>query len=282
MDTSATSAAASSVDAPPETMVYLQWAGIAVLIIVLYFAINSILTNYRNTNKNEPMLIPTPTNIQSLTKSFDGNLMPMSKDGTEYAYSFWIMINDWNFNYGKPKCIMFRSTDDVNSFKVASPSIWLYPRENKLMVRVSTQNADQRYDQQLYPNASASCRYDGDVRGKNLNTPATACDISNIPLQKWVHISVSLWNRLLDVYMNGKLVRSCVLPGVPVTDPNQLKYLYVGKGDTYNGYISRLKYFNRALSANEVYDLYAAGPLPASFWWTELVDKIQISFNIHE
>lgn len=38
------------------------------------------------------------------------------------------------------------------------------------------------------------------------------CMINNFPLQRWVNLIVSLNNRTMDVYLNGKLVRTCILP----------------------------------------------------------------------
>ena len=267
---------------PENSGPYLKWTGIIVLIVIVFLLIQYVVYLYGNKNINEPMLIPGPTNISSLSKPFSGNLLPMSKNGAEFAYSFWIMINDWNFNYGKPKCIFFRSTENVNDFTIAAPSVWLYPNENKLMVRVSTLQGDVEYDNVTFAGAKngggGSCN--PKFSGKTPST-TTACDISNIPLQKWVHVTVSMWNRLLDIYMNGKLVRSCVLPGVPVTDASKLAYLHVGRGDTYNGYISRLKYYNRAVTAAEVYDTYVEGPLPPSYWLTDLMNKVQIVMNVN-
>jgi len=228
-------------------------------------------------------------------KPFAGSLLPMSTNGTEFSYSFWLLINDWNFNYGKPKCILFRSTGDVKTFSVASPSIWLYPYENKMMVRLSTMlgkgGPNTPYDNVTYN----TCNTSGNKTYSNANpkyfcdqsqfNTINACDIDGIPLQKWVHVSVILWNRTLDVYMNGKLARSCVLPGMPVTDSSQLNQLNVGycggNASTFNGYISRLRYWNRAITAAEVYNTYTDGPLPLSYWWSQLVNKVNVTLNVN-
>jgi hypothetical protein len=41
------------------------------------------------------------------------------------------------------------------------------------------------------------------------------CSVENAPLQTWFSLSVTVFQRNLDIYINGKLVKSCVLPGVP-------------------------------------------------------------------
>jgi hypothetical protein len=87
--------------------------------------------------------------------------------------------------------------------------------------------------------------------------PSDDCDLLELPLQRWSHVVISLWNRTTDIYLNGKLVRSCVLknvPKIPHEDP-----LYICQDGGYDGYFSQLRYFNRALNADEIYKLYSKG-----------------------
>jgi hypothetical protein len=46
-----------------------------------------------------------------------------------------------------------------------------------------------------------------------------SCSIEDVPLQRWTNLIISLDNRALDLYLDGKLVRTCVLPGVPKMNP---------------------------------------------------------------
>jgi hypothetical protein len=68
-----------------------------------------------------------------------------------------------------------------------------------------------------------------------------------------------LWNRTTDIYLNGKLARSCILPNVPKVPWSAS--LDVCKNGGFNGRLASLRYFNRSLNANEVYKLYSKGPL---------------------
>jgi hypothetical protein len=36
----------------------------------------------------------------------------------------------------------------------------------------------------------------------------------NVPVQKWVNLIISVYGRSLDVYIDGKLAKTCLLPGV--------------------------------------------------------------------
>jgi hypothetical protein len=87
----------------------------------------------------------------------------------------------------------------------------------------------------------------------NHNLP---CDIIDLPLQRWNHVVVVLWNRNIDVYLNGKLARSCTLRSVPILNNGNL---YINQEGGYKGDMSNLRYFNRAINAEQVYDIYKKG-----------------------
>ena len=93
---------------------------------------------------------------------------------------------------------------------------------------------------------------------ENFN-PNKECDLVELPLQRWSHVVVVLWNRTTDIYLNGKLVRSCILDNVPKVPTNSP--LYVCQDGGFDGKFGQLRYFNRALNADEIYHLYRKGPL---------------------
>lgn len=83
------------------------------------------------------------------------------------------------------------------------------------------------------------------------------------PLQKWVHIGYVLNNRTVDIYVDGKLERSCVLRGVPVL--NEMPVQVADNGGFY-GQIAKMQYFTRPLEPNEIAELYSEGPyMPSKF-----------------
>lgn len=173
------------------------------------------------------------------------SLMPKSQT-YEYSINFWIFISDWTYNYGLPKCILYRGDPNCNN---ASPMIFLYPETNNLMIRFSN---ERNKDIPLNP-------FKCNQKDSGLYNPSNTCDVSNIPLQKWVQISVVLWNTTTDIYINGKLARSCTHSSIPyIMDGSNL---YVTQGGGFNGYISRLQYFNYSIDALKAYKLYMLGPV---------------------
>jgi hypothetical protein len=85
--------------------------------------------------------------------------------------------------------------------------------------------------------------------------------VTDFPLQKWVHVVVSQYNQVVDIYIDGKLKSSCVLPRFPDIVQDDL---ILSPNDGFSGQMSKVEYINSALTADRVYDLYTQGPTPSS------------------
>ena len=85
----------------------------------------------------------------------------------------------------------------------------------------------------------------------------SACTIDNIPIQKWVNVIISLYGRTLDTYLNGKLVRTCVLPGVPNVNNNA--DIQVTPDGGFSGWTTSFKYWSDASNPQEAYNIYKDG-----------------------
>jgi len=85
------------------------------------------------------------------------------------------------------------------------------------------------------------------------------CDIPNIDMQKWVNITVVLSGRTIDVYMDGKLVRSCVTRSYYKVDATGVKLKITERGG-FDGYINTVSTYNKSLTPSEIYTIYELGP----------------------
>lgn len=83
------------------------------------------------------------------------------------------------------------------------------------------------------------------------------CVINNIPIQKWTHVVVSVFNNSIEVYLDGKLVKTKALRGFP--KPN-LQNMHICPNGGFNGFIANLNYSNMTLPSNEIYNIYKSGP----------------------
>lgn len=90
------------------------------------------------------------------------------------------------------------------------------------------------------------------------------CMVENIKLQRWTHIVVSVYNNIVDVYCDGKLCKSSVLKGFPQPNTNDL-HLSLDGG--FSGKMAKTNFINAAISQNEAYELYRAGPVYRDGLW---------------
>ena len=90
---------------------------------------------------------------------------------------------------------------------------------------------------------------------------STMCDLPEVQLQRWVNIAVAVNGKTVDVYMDGKLSRSCVLPTFYKVDAGGYAASLLAYGG-FGGQISTTTMYDAALNPEAVYKNYMAGPEP--------------------
>ena len=197
------------------------------LIYVIYITIAAI-----NKKKSQnPVVVNDVIDANVSRPEFN---LPEVTIGLNQAFSTWIYIKNFIYKFFEYKNILWKgNASSERANKVHSPSLWIYPLTNSLKVVTSTQD-------------------DGGVE---------SCDIPNIPLMTWVHICYVLNNRTVDIYINGKLERSCALRNLPILTDDGV-FITMGKPDAgFYGKVGRTQYFTKALLPTDVMDLYQQGPL---------------------
>ena len=165
---------------------------------------------------NAPQSFPLP-NSQSV----------LVKTGGEYTLSFWMYINSWDYRAGLAKSVL--QIVDSASPQHALLTTILYPNEPKLMVRVHTESKSTGMDYTNFSNFNSllSGSQTGSMFGPTLESPM--CDLADIDLQRWINITISVNGRIVDVYYDGKLARSCVLPDIPTAPMNGKQAVAIGQ-----------------------------------------------------
>lgn len=194
-----------------------------VILGVLIYVIIALKKRADKHNDTSPMIVGAPIDMNR-KKTYTAKLAP-SQYGLEFTFSMWVYVADWDYKYGETKNILHMGNDKQNQF---APKIFLGPTKNQLFTRINT-HAD-------------------------INE---GCIVDNFPLQKWVHIIYVLNNRTVDIYIDGKLERSCVLKGIPILNKGPL---HLGLDGGYYGKLAKLQYFSRALGPDEAYEIYTQGP----------------------
>lgn len=161
--------------------------------------------------------------------------LPNNNNTSNYTYSTWFYVDDWNYRFGEPKVLLGRIDQDQHP----SPSIVLGAMENDITISVA-----------CYPQTSSS----GVVSDTSV---VHKCVVRNFPLQSWVNLIISLYGRTLDVYMAGKLVRTCVLPGVAKV--NSSANIQVTPSGGFSGNTANFEYWDDASNPQQAYNIYKAG-----------------------
>lgn len=95
----------------------------------------------------------------------------------------------------------------------------------------------------------------------NQNTSKHTCTVKNVPIQKWVNVIVSFNNRTLDIYMNGKLVKTCYMDEPPEISASE-DVVISPTGKTFSGMTSKFKFWNTSMDPQKAWYTYSDGFAP--------------------
>ena len=98
---------------------------------------------------------------------------------------------------------------------------------------------------------------------KTTSEKSEICSIPNISPYTWIHVSYVVNNRNVDVYINGKLVKSCLLNGIPLFPDHSIYQVTVGNQlrGVIDCDIATFQYYGRLLSPNDIYSLSQQAPI---------------------
>jgi hypothetical protein len=160
--------------------------------------------------------------------------------GIEFTWSVWLYIDDLTYNSGSYRCVFYKGNDYAKNpnaqsqdsqglnFPNNAPGLYIAPNTNQLVIMMNTFNV--------------------------INEEIT---VDDIPINKWVNVIIRCQNNTLDVYINGTIIKSHNLHGVPKQNYGDV---YVAPNGGFSGYISNLWYYNYALGTAEIARLSAKGP----------------------
>lgn len=172
--------------------------------------------------KNSKQIIQDPKNKNSITLYRSDN----QEGGAVFSYSFWFVIENMQYKYGEWKHMFHKGNKSANPNR--APGVWIHPDKNALRIYMNTYTKIYEY-----------------------------LDIDNIPIKKWVHCVIVLNGIYLDVYINGHLKTRKKIEGMPKQNFGDLWLsLYGG----FDGYMSNMRYFRKALKYYEIEEITKNGP----------------------
>ena len=179
--------------------------GIAIVVLII------MLVKYFLSDKNSLSSVQIGQNSATISASSLATNSSGASD-SNFSYSVWFYVNDWNYRYGEPKVVFGRmgSLSDASGGSISGvsgldpcPAVVLGAVENDISVSLG-----------CYPGADQEPTTPGG------NTVIHTCSVANVPIQKWVNLVVSVYGRSMDIYIDGKLVRTCLLPGIANVNNN--------------------------------------------------------------
>lgn len=203
-----------------------------VIIILLIIAYNYIMRDVNTLTQMKSGQEMTTINPSSLASSSSG-----SSTGN-YTYSIWFFVDNWNYRYGEEKIIFGRMITGSGT-QEPCPSVTLGSVQNNIDVALA-----------VYPGLDEEPE-------EGSNFVVHKCSIANVPIQKWCNLLISTYGRSLDIYLDGKLVRTCVLPGVAKVDSNAPVFVTPMGG--FSGWTARFQYWPQSTNPQGAWNIYRKG-----------------------
>ena len=221
-----------------------------VLIIVLAYTVYKLMTKTTATVSGFSDASKTLTVSSDKTGSTSG--------ANNYGYSVWLYIDTWISSEASATTInknVLTRCDAGNNPLVA---MYLDNNQNNLNVV---------------------------VRG-NETAP---CTIRNVQLQKWINLTMSVYGNTLDLYLDGKLVRTCIMKTMPAALKSG-ENVYVGGGYTMaasaiapqdgdlQGYLSNVVYKAEYFTPEEAWSIYSDGYSGAGMF--DFLHSYKLNFSL--
>ena len=241
----------------------------------------------------------TLSNYDLITKTQNANIdasspiiitsdkLPVLYEGGEFTVSTWIYLTNWSYRAGFNKSILSIGGPNFDTLRMylggnkPKLHIRLQTRENGNVVQTVPMNNNQVPSESL-DKATQNSVFGIQQTDSGLLDSSPLCDLPEIELQRWVNVTIAVNGKTVDVYMDGKLARSCVLPSYFKVDSGGYSATLLSYGG-FGGQISTVTMYDGALNPEAVYKNYIAGPEPITSigQWLSSIFKFGINVSVN-
>ena len=219
---------------------------IAVVLFVVLFRAGMYIINYFTSPSKTPILIDGMIDgNKSYIIEVDPNIKKSKpiyrsdnqNNGIEFTYNAWIFIDNIYNQKDKYQHIFHKGDDDFNnapvdkpgiSFPNNCPGVYIAPNSNVISVMINT-----------------------------FTDVIEEIQIDNIPVNKWICLTIRVQNKTVDIYVNGTLIKRHTMMGVPRQNYGKI---YCGQQGGFGGYLSKLQYWDYAINYNTIQNILKSGP----------------------
>jgi hypothetical protein len=225
-----------------ESNSYIARAAFILLVVFLFFVllrvVTAVIKYFIGRTANPVKLIDGmhdgSTKMGPLTQGFGSEYTIArsnnEENGIEFTWAVSLYIKDHKdggdirhiFSKGSVPTFTNSTQTGITTINQA-PGLYFHRVENKLIVKMDT-----------------------------FNNSTSSIEILSIPHNKWLNVLIRCKQTLIDVYINGQVAKSIVLPSTPKQNYGNV---YISESGGFIGNISNLFYYNHALSINEIQKL---------------------------
>jgi hypothetical protein len=203
----------------------------AILLFIIYFNMPSV-SNYISTQGGKQLVNkPVNTNSEYALGTYQ-ELNESEEYDYQYGLSFWVFIHaappNTNSNYNNYTSLL--------NFG-GKPNVLYNGSTNSLMVTIEQDTENNKHHKLT----------EYDEKGNRI-----LYKNNNFLLQKWNNIIINYSGGILDIFINGELVKS----NIGVVSYYKLDNLTIGENNGIEGGICNVVYFKNALTSTNVYYLY--------------------------
>ena len=219
---------------------------IVIIIFIYLFRVGLYLLNYFLLPSRTPTLIDGMINgNKSYIVEVDPNLSDAKpiyrsddqNNGIEFTYNSWIFIDNIFYQQDKYQHIWHKGDNNFDnapddkpgiSYPNNCPGVYIKPNTNVLSILINS-----------------------------YNNIIEEIEIENIPVSKWICLTLRLQNKSLDVYFNGSLIKRHSMSGIPKQNYGKI---WCAQQGGFGGYLSKLQYWDYAIDYNSILNIVQSGP----------------------
>uniref|UniRef100_A0A6C0ET39 LamG-like jellyroll fold domain-containing protein n=1 Tax=viral metagenome TaxID=1070528 RepID=A0A6C0ET39_9ZZZZ len=191
---------------------------LGIVIIILIYVLYRYFTNTTTTLGSL-----TDLSSRSTTTPFTIKGDIASSTSPRYSFGLWLYIDTWDSN--QTKNIFYRQNSDTS-----------------------------KYDIRLYLEPySPILKCDFYTKGSSSTQTETITITNNFSVQKWVYIIISADNKIIDCYIDGKLVTSQQLQNQPTFSDTDI---YVG---SFNAHLAKFQRITSPMDPQTAWSNYMSG-----------------------
>jgi hypothetical protein len=233
---------------------------VSTLLYITMMSLEALYKSYKAVSGTRIVLLPCIAGAQDRPIEFEQNpnveghrTLPFSdneRTGIEFSYAFFIYINPASFERQEDGLIHVMHKGYSTPYPLMSPGVFLKSNTNTMRVYMNSSRTWNNY-----------------------------IDVENIPVKKWVHVTILARSNALEIYINGNLAKKMNIKNEIlyqnfgnlyvfsqrrlVLNPSSVKSLkdeFLRVFGTFSGSISDLNYFSYGLSYTEIQSLVDKGP----------------------